>query len=137
LEIFDEEELQKLNEILTILETKEERLKEIFSVPDEIDYTERMFTLKLKSANINENLEIYNKQFFNAEILTKEVQSKGIEEELKELISLKNSIQEMWLTQYLMYDDENDGNRLLGMVNMRIEDKSNDILKTILSVGNT
>lgn len=137
LEIFDEEELQLLAEILTKLETKEERLKEIFSVPEEIDYDERIFTLKLKSANIDENLDVYNKQFFNAEILTKEVQSKGIEDEMKELISLKNAIQEMWLTQYLMYDDETDGSRLLGMVNMRIEDQSNDILKTVLSVGTT
>jgi hypothetical protein len=137
LEIFDEEELQKLNEILTLLETKEQRLKEIFSVPDEVDYNERIFTLKLKSAKIDENLDVYNKQFFNAEILTKEVQSKGIGEELKELVSLKNSIQEMWLTQYLMYDDEIDGNKLLGIVNMRIEDKSNDLLKTVLSVGTT
>lgn len=135
LEIFDEEELQKLNEILLLLEKKEERLKEIFSVPDEIDYDERIFTLKLKSANINENLDVYNKQFFNAEILTKEIQSKGIEEELKELKSLKSLIQDMWLTQYLMYEDEIDGNKLLGMVNMRIEDKNNDILKTVLSVG--
>lgn len=137
LEVFDEEELKILNEILNLLEKKEERLKEILSVPEEIDYTERLFTLKLKSANINENLEIYNTQFFNAEILTKEVQSKGIEEELKELRSLKNTIQEMWLTQYLMYDDENDGNKLLGIVNLRIEDKSNDLLKTVLSVGNS
>lgn len=137
LEIFDEEQLLMLKEILALLELKEERLKEIFSPSDDIDYNERIFTLKLKSANIDENLDIYNKQFFNAEILTKEVQSKGIEDELKELKSLKNAIQEMWLTQYLMYDDENDGNKLLGMVNMRIEDKSNDILKTVLSVGTT
>lgn len=137
LEIFDEEELQLLTEILTILETKEQRLKEIFSVPEEIDYNERIFSLKLKSANIDENLDVYNKQFFNAEILTKEVQSKGIEDEIKELISLKNTIQELWLTQYLMYDDEIDGNKLLGMVNMRIEDQSNTILKTVLSVGST
>lgn len=137
LEIFDEEELQMLNEILTLLETKEERLKEVFSVPDDLDFNERIFTLKLKSAKIDENLDVYNKQFFNAEILTKEVQSKGIEDELKELRSLKNAIQEMWLTQYLMYDDEIDGNRLLGIVNMRIEDKSSDLLKTVLSVGTT
>jgi hypothetical protein len=137
LEIFDEEELQLLTEILTILETKEQRLKEIFSVPEEIDYNERIFSLKLKSANIDENLDVYNKQFFNAEILTKEVQSKGIEDEIKELVSLKNTIQELWLTQYLMYDDEIDGNKLLGIVNMRIEDQSNTILKTILSVGST
>ncbi|MFL9830973.1 ABC-three component system protein [Flavobacterium sp. ST-87] len=137
LEIFDEKELQLLTEILTILETKEQRLKEIFSVPEEIDYNERIFSLKLKSANINENLDVYNKQFFNAEILTKEVQSKGIEDEIKELISLKNTIQELWLTQYLMYDDETDGNKLLGMVNMRIEDQNNTNLKTVLSVGST
>lgn len=137
LEIFDEQELQLLTEILTILETKEERLKEIFSVPEDIDYIERIFTLKLKSANIDENFDIYNKQFFNAEILTKEVQSKGIEDEIKELLSLKNAIQEMWLTQYLMYDDESDGNRLLGIVNQRIEDQSNVNLKTVLSVGTT
>lgn len=137
LEIFDEEELNLLTEILAILETKEQRLKEIFSVPEEIDYNERIFSLKLKSANVDENLDVYNKQFFNAEILTKEVQSKGIEDEIKELTSLKNTIQELWLTQYLMYDDETDGNKLLGMVNMRIEDQNNLILKTVLSVGSS
>lgn len=135
LEIFDEEELKMLNQILDILETKDKRLKEILLVPDDENYEGRLFTLKLKSAKIEENLDVYNKQFFNAEILTKEVHSKGIRDEIKELESLKGAIQEMWLTQYLMYDDEHDGNKLLGIVNLRIEDKSNDLLKTVLPVG--
>tara|TARA_R110000868_G_scaffold627_5_gene4445 strand:+ start:28390 stop:29337 length:948 start_codon:yes stop_codon:yes gene_type:complete len=135
LEIFDEEERLLLTEILAILEKKEERLKEILSVPEDEDYTERIFALKLKSAKIEDNMEIYNKQFFNAEILTKEVQSKNIESDIKELKNLKDSIQEMWLTQYLMYDDENDGNKLLGIINSRIEDFSYYHLKTVLSVS--
>lgn len=138
LEIFDEEELILLNQILDELTTKKQRLKEIFEVPVEMDFSDKLFTLKLKSANINEHLDVFNKQFFNAEILTKEVESRNIQNELKELKSLRSVLNEVWLTQYMLYDDEFDGNRLLAIVNKRIEDLNDkDILKTKLDVSSS
>lgn len=138
LEIFDEEELILLNQILDELTTKKQRLKEIFEVPVEMDFSDKLFTLKLKSANINEHLDVFNKQFFNAEILTKEVESRNIQNELKELKSLRSVLNEIWLTQYMLYDDEFDGNRLLAIVNKRIEDLNDkDILKTKLDISSS
>ncbi|WP_336129415.1 ABC-three component system protein [Mesoflavibacter sp. CH_XMU1422-2] len=138
LEIFDEEELILLNQILDELTTKKQRLKEIFEVPVEMDFSDKLFTLKLKSANINEHLDVFNKQFFNAEILTKEVESRNIQNELKELKSLRSVLNEVWLTQYMLYDDEFDGNRLLAIVNKRIEDLNDkDILKTKLDISSS
>lgn len=138
LELFDEEELLILNQILQELENKKQSLKEIFDVPIDIDFSDKLFTIKLKSAKINEHLDVFNKQFFNAEILTKEVESRSIENELKELKSLKSVLNEVWLTQYMLYDDEFDGNKLLAIVNKRIEDlNGTDTLKTNLNVSSS
>ncbi|MEO9513454.1 MAG: ABC-three component system protein [Flavobacteriaceae bacterium] len=138
LELFDEDELIILNEILEHLENKKQSLKEIFDVPPEMNFSDKLFTMKLNSANINEHVEIYNKQFFNAEILTKEVESRSIDKELKELKSLRAVIHEIWLTQYSLYNDYFDGNRLLGLVNQRIEDLNHtDTLKTELEVNSS
>ncbi|WP_044402029.1 hypothetical protein [Lacinutrix sp. Hel_I_90] len=138
LELFDEEELIMLNQILEELASKKQSLKEIFDIPIEMDFSDKLFTLKLKSAKINEHLDVFNKQFFNAEILTKEVESRNIENELKELKSLKSVLNEVWLTQYMLYDDVFDGNRLLAMVNKRIEDlNGTDTLKTNLEVSSS
>ena len=138
LELFDEEELIKLDQILEHLTKKKQSLKEIFDLPFDIDFSDKLFTLKLQSAKINEHLDIFNKQFFNAEILTKEVESRNISKELNELKSLKSVLNEVWLTQYMLYDDVFDGNRLLAMVNKRIEDlNGNDTLKTNLDVSSS
>lgn len=137
LDLFDEEELKKLDEILEHLKRKKQTLKEIFDVPLDVDFTDRLFTAKLDSANITEHKEVYNRQFFNAEIVTKEVESRSIEKELKELKSLKAIIQDIWLTQYSLYDNYFDGNRLLGLVNQRIEDLHGDILKTELEINSS
>jgi hypothetical protein len=138
LELFDEEELIKLDQILEHLAKKKQSLKEIFDLPVDIDFSDKLFTLKLQSAKINEHLDIFNKQFFNAEILTKEVESRNINKELNELKSLKSVLNEVWLTQYMLYDDVFDGNRLLAMVNKRIEDlNGTDTLKTNLDVSSS
>jgi hypothetical protein len=138
LQLFDEEELLKLDQILEQLGEKKQSLKEIFDLPLDMDFSDKLFTLKLKSANIDEHLDVFNKQFFNAEILTKEVESRKIENELKELKSLNSVLNEIWLTQYMLYDDVFDGNRLLAMVNKRIEDlNGSDTLKTNLDVSSS
>lgn len=138
LDVFDELEIQKLDEILEFLKGKREGLKELLDTPEELILTDKLFSLKLKSANIIEYEDIFNKQYFNAEILTKEVQSRGIEKEINELRALKFAIQDVWLTQYLRYKDYNDGNELLGNVNNRIEDLNNEeILRTNLSISSS
>ncbi|MFY0652495.1 MAG: hypothetical protein JXQ96_10700 [Cyclobacteriaceae bacterium] len=121
LDIFDEEELKKLDHIIEELDKRKKCLKEILEIPDDIDFSERLFSLKLQSAAIDENSEVFDRQFFNAELLLNEIQSKGIGRELKEYNSLKTYIHEIWLTQYLKYDDDNNGNMLLGNVFSEIE----------------
>ncbi len=138
LELFDEEELNKLDQVLEHLAEKKQSLKEIFDLPLDMDYSEKLFTLKLQSANINEHLDVFNKQFFNAEILTKEVESRNIVNELKELKSLRSVLNEVWLTQYMLYEDQFDGNKLLAILNKRIEDlNGTETLRTKLDVSSS
>ena len=138
LELFDELEIQKLDIIIDELNSKKEGIKEILDTPEEINFTDKLFSFKLRSANINENTDVYNKQFFNAEIVSNEIKSKGIEKEVKELKSLKDTIQELWLTQYLKYTDTTDGNLLLGLVYERIENlDSTKTLSTQIEVSSS
>jgi hypothetical protein len=134
-EVFDLEERIKLDEIHKFLIEREKYIKEVFSKPLEIDYSSSIFISKLKSANITEHLKNYETQFFNAEILEKTVNSKGIEKEKKELTSLKFNIHDLWLTQYTKHADSADGNNLIGTVNERIEDLSESVLKTSLEIS--
>ena len=134
-EVFDLEDRTKLNEIYKFLIEREKSIKEVMSKPPETDYSDSVFISKLKSANINEHLENYETQFFNAEILEKTLKSKGLETEIKELHSLKCNIHDLWLTQYTKYNDNEDGNNLIGIVNERIENLNDTILKTTQNIS--
>ncbi len=138
LDIFDEEVLEKLDEILDEIRDRKQVLKEILDTPEDIDFSERVFSLKLKSAGIDDHEDIYNKQFFNAEILKNEIRSKGIDRELKELKSLEASLHELWLTQFLKYKSNADGNELLGTVFEKIEEYHEaSLLNTTIDVSPT
>ncbi len=134
-EVFDLEDRIKLEEIYKYLIEREKSIKEVLSKPSEIDYSSSIFISKLKSAKITEHLNNYETQFFNAEILEKTVNSKGLEKEKKELSSLKVNIHDLWLTQYTKHADSSDGNNLIGTVNERIEDLNESILKTSLDIS--
>ena len=122
-DVFDLEDSKKINEIYEYLVERDKTVKEVLSKPVEIDYSDSTFISKLKSANINEHLKSYETQFFNAEILDKTIKSKGIEKNEKELESLKVNIHDLWLTQYTKLAEHDDGNKLIGVVNERIEAK--------------
>lgn len=134
-EVFDLEDRKKISEIHNYLLERDKTIKEVLSKPPEIDYTDSTFISKLKSANINEHIKNYETQFFNAEILEKTVKSKGVEKHEKELDSLKLNIHDLWLTQYTKLAENEDGNKLIGSVNERIEDLNDSVLKTSLEIS--
>jgi hypothetical protein len=134
-EVFDLEDRKKINEIYSYLLERDKSIKEVLSKPPEIDYTDSTFISKLLSANINEHIKSYESQFFNAEILEKTVKSKGVEKHEKELDSLKLNIHDLWLTQYTKLAENDDGNKLIGTVNERIEDLNDSVLKTLLEIS--
>lgn len=135
-ELFGLEELKLLREIQEYLNRKKECLKEILDVPDEIVFTENIFSLKLESANIDSH-EIYDRQFFNAEIIQNEVKGKGIDSELQELDSLRKAIHEIWLTQFIKENSAVDGQGLLARVFERIEDLDKTSLKSSMEISLT
>lgn len=134
-EVFDLEDKRQLREIHEYLIQREESIKEVLSKPVNIDYTNSVFISKLKSAKINEHHQNYERQFFNAEILEKTINSKGISKNITELSSLKLNIHDLWLTQYTKNAEDNDGNKLLGTVNERIENLNDSTLKSTLNVS--
>jgi len=136
-DVFDLEERRFLREIHEFLIKREESIKEVLSKPIETDYSNSLFISKLNSANITEHHHSYERQFFNAEMLEKTINSKGISKDIKELTSLKLNIHDLWLTQYTKNANENDGSELLGKVNERIEDLSETNLKTAIDISVT
>jgi len=134
-EVFDLEDRKKINDIHNYLIKRDKSIKEVLSKPPEIDYTDSTFISKLKSANISEHIKNYETQFFNAEILEKTIKSKGVEKHEKELDDLKLNIHDLWLTQYTKLAENEDGNKLIGSVNERIEDLNDSVLKTSLEIS--
>jgi len=129
--LFDNETITLLNEILENLQNKKRYYQEmIYELDDssELDYDGCIFIKKLDIANITEK-DMCKKEFFNAEIVRSSIESKGNPEELKMYSQLKSKIQSLWQTQYLTYNDENDGNVLLSKTYERIEDLDTTTLK--------
>lgn len=134
-EVFDLDMQRQIREIHEQLIEKKKVITQVLSPPADIDYSESVFIAKLKSAKIEDHLEHYEKQFYNAEILEKETYSKGIRSEENEIESLKSLVHDLWLTQYLQYKKTENGNDLLGKVSQRIEDENDSKLKTILNAN--
>lgn len=134
-EIFDLTTQIHLRELYEFLIEKKKVIKLVLSPPADVDFSNTLFIAKLKSAKIEEHLDIFEKQFYNAEILEKQTISKGIKSEEKELQSLRGLVLELWLTQYLQHKHEVDGNELMGKVCQRIEDEDLHKLKTLLNAN--
>jgi hypothetical protein len=134
-DIFDLELQKQVREIHEYLIEKKKTIKQVLSPPDDIDFSNNVFIAKLKSAMINDHIPVFEKQFYNAEIFEKETLSKGIKSEEKELESLRGLVLELWLTQYLQYKHDNDGNELLGKVLQRIENEDSNNLRTTLNAS--
>lgn len=73
----------------------------IHELPDEIssEYDNSLFIKKLVVAGITENMSARS-QFFNAELIKREIHDKGDEDELNELISLYEKIHSMWESRF-------------------------------------
>ncbi|MEQ9052073.1 MAG: hypothetical protein RLO12_05225 [Fulvivirga sp.] len=136
-DIFDLEERRQIREMHEHLVEKKSAMLEVLSPPDDLDYSKSVFVEKLKSAKIDEGVEICEKQFYNSEILKREIDSKQVSEDINELKSLTENIHELWFTQFLKHKTESDGNKLLGEVNEVIERENNTALRTKLLVSLT
>ena len=71
----------------------------IQELPSDIDYSESLFIKKLTDGGISE-CNSAKEQFFNAELLVQEITDKGVENEVKSLVSLRKKIHSMWETKY-------------------------------------
>ncbi len=75
------------------------------------EYENSLFIKKLVLAGITENMSA-RCQFFNAELVQKEIHDKGDDEETKELVSLYEKIVQCWETRFnealLSMDPEED-----------------------------
>lgn len=136
-QIFDQEERRQIREIHEQLVEKKTAMLEVLSPPDDLDFSKSVFVEKLKSAKIDEGIEVCEKQFYNSEILKREIDSKQVSEDIKELNSLTENIHELWFTQFLKHKTESDGNKLLGEVNEVIERENDISLKTKILVSLT
>lgn len=134
-EVFDMDERMKINALHTELIEKKVIIRQVLSPPAEVDFSNNIFIAKLKSAKIEEHLEMFERQFYNAEILEKETFSKGVKTEEQELASLKALVLDLWLTQYQQYKHNDDGNELIGRVCQRVEDEDSGSLKTALNAN--
>lgn len=134
-EVFDLEMQTQIRELHKLLIEKKKVIKQVLSPPADIDYSESVFIAKLKSAKIEDHFMLFEKQFYNAEILEKETYSKGIKNDEKEFESLKSLVHDLWLTQYLQHKHPENGNDLLGKVCQRVEDENESKLKTVLNAN--
>jgi len=135
---FDDDIRITMNEILEYLNFEKERIYNeiILSINDftDKDYDDCIFVKKLESANIT-NTNCCKNEFFNAEIAKCAIESKGDLRDLKVYKQLKMKVHSIWDTQYRLYADENDGNKLLAQTYLRIEDNDTTALKSLDEVN--
>lgn len=97
---------------------------DIFTVqelPDGINYDRMTFIAMLESANIPSH-STFKQEFFNAEIAESAVRSKEVMIEISRFTEQKANMLSTWVTQWIKYKDESDGNELLSSVYQRVED---------------
>jgi hypothetical protein len=68
-------------------------------LPQDRDFDDMLFIKQLKAANIAE-VESAKHQFFNAEILSRDVADRGIQEEINVLSSSRAGVNAMWETRF-------------------------------------
>ncbi|MEK3717414.1 hypothetical protein [Paenibacillus sp. FSL R7-0333] len=131
--------VQRLSEALLKLDIPVEEpipefsMGEIYEIDEGIDFSESMFIMKLESAGIFDH-EDCQQEFFNAEIVSSSIVSRGFSFEVKEFAMLKENVKSIWKTQHRPYKEENDGNELLAKVYERVEDLNNSTLKTNIDI---
>jgi hypothetical protein len=68
-------------------------------LPDETTYDDMLFIAQLKEAGIVE-LRAAREQFFNAELLVRDVTDKGVEEEIASLYTVRAEASSLWENEY-------------------------------------
>nr|WP_319488338.1 ABC-three component system protein [uncultured Caproiciproducens sp.] len=124
-EAFDNDIRQKLDEILSYIESEKVRISdEIIILLEDVDaddYDDMLFVKKLENARIK-LIDGCKRDFFNAEFAEYIIKSKGDPERIRLLDNLKRKVYTFWETQYRRYQDDTDGNDLLTRTYERIED---------------
>ncbi len=84
-------------------------------LPQELTYDEMLFMQQLRAGNISET-DSAKRQFFNAEIMRREVADKGIEDELREVEACMAEVHAVWETRFNEKCDETrEGEPLPGL----------------------
>lgn len=83
--------IQALNE--------KDRDRDIQVLPDTSLFEEALFIRKLRQCGVTEYYSAKT-QFFNAELLTQEILDKGVSEEERDLISVREKLRAMWENKY-------------------------------------
>lgn len=104
-------------------------MEEIYEIDENIDYSDSTFIVKLESAEIYDH-EDCQQEFFNAEIAKSSIESRGISTEIKGFLMLRENMKSVWKTQHRVYEDEQDGNKLLAKVYERVENLNDTTLKS-------
>jgi len=95
------------------------------------EYEHALFVLKLLAAGITEN-ESAKSQFFNAEIISKEIRDKKDETEIAELSGLYDKIHSLWEARFIAAmqgkDIEIETRRVYPIMLQLIEEKNNELL---------
>jgi hypothetical protein len=88
------------NETSIFLQPIAERVIEELPGEKSLEYESSLFIKKLNLAGIDEN-DSARRQFFNAEIIKKEINGRGDPEEIKQLQSLYEKIRSMWAARFI------------------------------------
>jgi hypothetical protein len=70
-------------------------LREVVDPPEELDFEEMLFIKQLRAAGMIE-LRAPKREFFNAELLAREVQEKAVPEEVRELVAERVDVHSVW-----------------------------------------
>jgi hypothetical protein len=110
---------------------REERTIEPLPPKESREYDRSLFILKLLAAEVTET-QSAKKQFFNAEIVSKEILYKKDKQEIAELNGLYEKIQSLWETRFIeasqSTDIEAETRRVYPIMLKTIEDKNNESL---------
>jgi hypothetical protein len=77
-------------------------------LPPETTYDEMLFIAQLKAADVPE-LQAAREEFFNAELLVRDVNDKGVEQEVEALQTVRTETRSLWSQEYNDACTTNDG----------------------------
>lgn len=100
------------NEILPPFATAEVSSRPVRPLPAGTTYDDMLFISQLREAGIGE-LQAAREEFFNAELLVREVNDKGVEQEVAGLHTVRSETRSLWSHEYNDACERNTGGPLL------------------------